>query len=148
MRLPLNKGGRGTIGRPISLFTNYFPVKFKTSNKILHHYDVKIEDAIKIDGEEKPLDVVGMSAPAAAADAGGTGGKGKRRRKGRPKKKAEEEQQDAAEESHAPVAAVKEAQQTSPEPTTSASTQKGKIPRNKRCAIFAQFIKEHPVSKS
>ena len=42
-RLPDNKGGIGTVGTPVSLLTNYFPLKFGDMKKSIHHFDLTIK---------------------------------------------------------------------------------------------------------
>ncbi|KAA0192712.1 hypothetical protein HAZT_HAZT007142 [Hyalella azteca] len=138
VRLPREAGGVGTLGRPVNLKSNYFQVEFESRETKLFHYDIKINDAVK-DEDEKvataaPLPV-GLSKPAAAEE---SGGKGKRRKKGRGKgQKDSEATETTKEEAIAGVAAV------GGSPDREKMTER-RIPKAKRCRIFANFIEKNP----
>ncbi|RSH92939.1 hypothetical protein EHS25_008385 [Saitozyma podzolica] len=46
--------GYGSIGRPLSVLSNYFAVRSKGRAKIIHHYDVEIDPVVKTLNQKKP----------------------------------------------------------------------------------------------
>ena len=146
-RLPRNKGGVGTLGRPIKLFTNFFPVKFDRPDRIVYHFDVVIRDlwGEKDDQHRKGDNGAPGSAAAAAPLPVGVAEpkkKGRKRRgKSGPKPKEGTEGEGAAEE-----ASTSESGATAVVPAgdTPVEGQDRKIPRDKSRRIFTAFITDRP----